>query len=85
VSEKTRVTHAINLEEETKPPHKPLYTLSERELRILRDYLIEKKTIDWIRRSKLPTKIPILFIPKPDHFLRLYIDYRALNKVTVKN
>jgi hypothetical protein len=39
------VTHAIDLKEGTKPPHRPIYALSERELRILRDYLAEKEAI----------------------------------------
>jgi hypothetical protein len=43
--EKTRVTHAIDLKEKIKSLYKPLYTLSERELRILRDYLTKKKKI----------------------------------------
>jgi hypothetical protein len=40
------VTHAIDLEEGAKPPYRPIYALLERELRILRDYLAEKKAID---------------------------------------
>jgi hypothetical protein len=85
VSEGTRVTHAINLEEGAKPPYRPLYALLGRELRILRDYLTEKEKIGWIRRLKSPARISILFVSKPDGSLRLYVDYRALNKVTVKN
>jgi hypothetical protein len=85
VSEETRVTHAIDLEEGVKPLYKSLYTLLGRELRILRDYLAEKEEIGWIRRSKSPARTSILFVLKPDGFLRLYVDYRALNKVTVKN
>lgn len=79
------VTHAIDLEEGARPPHGPIYALSERELRILRDYLAEKEAIGWIRHSKSPAGAPILFVPKPDGSLRLCVDYRALNKVTVKN
>jgi hypothetical protein len=40
------ITHAINLKEGARPPYKPIYALSERELRILRDYLAEKEAID---------------------------------------
>jgi len=46
VPENTRVIHIINLEKDTKSSFKPIYSLSERELRILRDYLAEKETID---------------------------------------
>jgi hypothetical protein len=79
------MTHAIDLEKGTKPFYGPIYALLERELRILRDYLTEKKAIGWIRHSKLSIKAFILFVSKPDDSLRLCVDYRALNKVIIKN
>ncbi len=48
VLESTRVTYVINLKKDIKPPFKLIYSLSERELRILRDYFTEKEAIDWI-------------------------------------
>ena len=42
----TRVTYIINLKEGTKSLFRLIYSLSERELRILRDYLTEKEVID---------------------------------------
>ena len=39
----------------------------------------------WIKKSISPAKTPILFVPKKDNILRLCVDYRALNKFTVKN
>ena len=33
----------------------------------------------------MPARALILFIKKKDRSLRLYIDYRGLNKVTIKN
>jgi len=38
-----------------------------------------------ISRSKCPAGTPILFVPKPHGRLRLVVDYRGLNKVTVHN
>jgi len=46
VPESTRVTYIINLEEGTEPPFRLIYLFSEKELRILRDYLAEKEVID---------------------------------------
>ena len=54
-------------------------------MRILRDYLTEKEAIGWIRPSKSSAGTPILVILKLNSLLRLCVDYRALNKITMKN
>jgi hypothetical protein len=47
--------------------------------------LAENEQKKWIRRSKSLIEIPILFILKNNGGLRFYVDYRALNKLIVKN
>jgi hypothetical protein len=83
--ESTRVEHAIIIEEEKNISYGPIYALSANELRVLREYIKSSLAKGWIQKSKSPADAPILFAQKKDGTLRLYIDYRGLNKVTIKN
>ena len=78
--------HAIDLQEGTKPPWGPLYALSEKELTALREYRDEMLQFGKIRPSKSPAGAPILLVPKPHgRGLRLCVDYRGLNRITILN
>lgn len=76
---------AIELAEGEVPPFRPLYNLSAAELEVLRKYLADYLERGWIRRSKSSAGAPILFSKKKDGTLRLCVDYRGLNKITLKN
>ena len=52
---------------------------------MLREYINENLKKRYIRLSTLLTRYPILFVSKPNGKLRIYIDYRQLNAITVKN
>ena len=81
----SHVGHDHAIETTAEPPYGPLYNLSNTELAALRAYLDEALAKGWIRHSTSPAGSPILFVPKKDGGLRLCVDYRGLNKVTVKN
>jgi hypothetical protein len=68
-----------------KPIYKLIYSLSKKELAALREYLKENQNKEFIRPSVANASYPILFIPKPGGKLRLYVDYRRLNEIIVKN
>ena len=76
--------HAIDLEG-GHPKHGPVYPLSANELKVLRDYIDENLQRGFIRPSTSPAGAPILFVKKKDGSLRLCVDYRNLNKLTIKN
>ncbi|KAH0607596.1 uncharacterized protein H6S33_002630 [Morchella sextelata] len=82
-----RPSHDIEivLEEGKRPPYGPIYGLSQIELKALREYLNENLPKGFIRASESPAGAPILFVKKSDGTLRLCVDYRGLNAITVKN
>ncbi|GBG77798.1 hypothetical protein CBR_g25729 [Chara braunii] len=59
--------------------------MSPRELEELRKQLDELLEKGWIRPSSSPFGAPVLFAPKKEGELRMCIDYRGLNAITVKN
>ena len=75
----------IDLQEGAHPPFGPIYGLAEPELEALREYLKENLAKGFIQPSKSPAGAPILFVKKKDGSLRLCVDYRGLNRVTVRN
>ena len=77
--------YKIELEPGKETTFRPIYTLLEKELSVLREYLEENLKKGFIRESKLLADYPILFAPKKDSKLRLCVDYRKLNDITIKN
>nr|GEW51940.1 putative reverse transcriptase domain-containing protein [Tanacetum cinerariifolium] len=62
-----------------------LYRLEPSELEELSRQLKELQDKCFIRPSSSPWGAPVLFVKKKDRFFRMCIDYRELNKLTIKN
>jgi len=77
--------HHIPLLEGKMPPYEPLRPLNEEKIRALREYIEVNEERGWIRASTSPAGAPIHFVKKKDGGLRLCVDYRQLNEITVKD
>ena len=62
-----------------------LYNFSNIELKVLRTYLDDNLTKGFIRESSLLVGASILFVKKKNSSLRLYVNYRGLNQLMIKN
>lgn len=78
--------HAIDFKEGTTPPWGPMYGLKETGLEELQWWLKKMTDMGAVRPSKSSCSSPTLFKPKGHgRGLRLCIDYRGINKITVPN
>ncbi|RVW28572.1 Transposon Ty3-I Gag-Pol polyprotein [Vitis vinifera] len=79
------VEFTIDLVLGTGPMSKAPYRMAPMELKELKVQLQELLDKGFIRPSVSPWGAPVLFVKKKDGSMRLCIDYRELNKVTVRN
>ncbi len=79
------IGHTIPTESGAKPPFRHAYRLSPRELAEAKSQIANLIARGHVVPSTSPYSSPILFIQKKDGSLRMCVDYRTLNKLTVKN
>jgi hypothetical protein len=79
------IEFAIELQPRTAPISKRPYRMPPVELAELKKQLQELLDKGFIHPSTSPCGCPALFVKKKDESLRLCVDYRPLNAVTIKN
>ena len=75
----------IDLEPGAAPISKAPYRMAPKELEELKIQLQELMDLGFVRPSVSPWGAPVLFVKKKDGSMRMCIDYRELNKLTLKN
>ena len=79
------IDHKIELLPGTKAPAQAPYRMPPAELLELRKQLKELLDAGLIQPSRAPYSAPVMFQKKHDGSLCMCVDYRALDKVTIKN
>jgi len=77
--------HAIDLQEEFIPKKERIYPLSRIEREEVQAFVDSQLKKGYIRPSKSPQTLPVMFVPKKDGKQRMVQDYCYVNKFTVKN
>ena len=77
------VQHTIRLTMDSVPIKRRPYPLPPPKLEAMRDQMKELIEHNWVEPSESPWGAPVLFVPKKNGQLRMCVDFRDLNSVTI--
>ena len=85
LSKHSRSDYAINLKLDLELPNKRLYAINANQLIVVKKYINKELAKGTIERSNSEYALPVLIVRKPQGGLRVYVNYRTLNAITIKD
>lgn len=77
--------HRIRLKPHTRAPYRRPYKSGPEELKLLQETIRDMEEKGFIQRSQSRYGAPVLFTQKKDGKPRMVVDYREINRITVRN
>ena len=78
------IEHHIDLLPEVALPNKPAYRCNPTKTKELQRKVQELIDQGYIKESMSPCSVPPLLVPKKDGIMRMCVDSRAINNITIK-
>ena len=78
------IEHQIDLVPGASLPNRPAYRCNPEEAKEIKRQVGELLERGYVRESLSPCSVPTLLVPKKDGTMRMCVDSRAINKITVK-
>ena len=85
LSSHRKIDYSIELQLETLLSIKRVYEISREQVIVIKEYMKKMLRKNYIRSSIFSYIAPMLIVKKLDDDLRICVNYRALNALTIRN